>query len=231
MTAHILFVTGTDTGVGKTIATAATAAALGRSNRPGQLGRSIAVYKPVQTGVAPEEPGDIDVIRHLSGVATAAEGVRLRRPMAPVAAAQRAGATLPSIAEHAARIERLADTHDHVLVEGAGGLLVHLDEAHTIADLAGRFEHRAAVIVVCRAGLGTLNHTELTLQALEHRRLPTAGIIIGSWPRTPDEIDADNRRYLSTLNAPLLAALPENASRLAPATFQADAANWFIRLP
>jgi dethiobiotin synthetase len=230
VTAQVLFITGTDTGVGKTIATAALAAALAArpsaagQSAAGQPGGAIAVYKPVQTGVAPEEPGDVDVIRRLTGVLSATEGIRLRRAMAPVAAARREGATLPSVAEHAAAIERLADSHEHVLVEGAGGLLVQLDDAgRTIADLAAGFGDRAAVLVVSRSGLGTLNHTELTLQALQQRRLPIAGVIIGSWPERPDDIDIDNRQYLSALDMPLLGAIAENASRLDPSTFVATA--------
>jgi dethiobiotin synthase len=225
VTAQILFITGTDTDVGKTIATAAIAAALGV--RAGARPSSIAVYKPVQTGVAPDEAGDVDVVRQLSGITTALEGIRLRRPMAPVAAADREGATLPTASAHATRIEGLADRFDHVLVEGSGGLLVHLDDSHTIADLAGRFGQRAAVIVVCRSGLGTLNHTDLTRQALEQRRLSTAGIIIGSWPREPDDIAVDNRRYMSALDVPLLAVIPANAAKLEPQMFRTEAPTWF----
>jgi dethiobiotin synthetase len=231
MIASVLLITGTDTDVGKTIATAALAATLATradAHACGPRSSSVAVDKPVQTGVGPEDEGDIDVIRHLAGVASVTEGIRLRRPMAPVAAAHRQSAALPSLADHAARIERLIQAHDYVLVEGAGGVMVHLDAAHgTIADLAERFGDRAAVIVVVRAGLGTLNHTELTLQALTHRGLPIAGIVIGSWPQLPNDVAEDNRRYLAALPAPLLGSIPENSSRLDPATFQASAPSWF----
>ncbi|MBN9618976.1 MAG: dethiobiotin synthase [Actinobacteria bacterium] len=228
MTAQILFITGTDTDVGKTIATAATAATLAtRPSRHGQPGSPIAIYKPVQTGVTTDEPGDIDVIRRLSGIASATEGIRLQRPMAPAAAAQQEGVSLPTLAEHAARIEDLTRSYNHVLVEGSGGLLVHLDDTHTIADLASHFGHRAAVIVVCRSGLGTLNHTELTKQALEQRLLHIAGLIIGSWPNQPDDIALDNHRYLSALDVPLLGAIPARASQLEPQNFRANAPSWF----
>jgi dethiobiotin synthetase len=232
VTAQILFITGTDTDVGKTIATAALAATL--ASQPSTHGRhrnSIAVDKPVQTGVSPQEDGDIDVIRQLAGVASATEGIRLRRPMAPVAAAQREGVALPGVTDHAARIEVLAHAHDHVLVEGAGGLLVHLDSAgNTLADLAALFGERAAVIVVVRSGLGTLNHTELTLHALTHRGLPVAGIIIGSWPRDPDEIALDNQQYLSSLDVPLLAAIPAHSSQLDASEFRLAAPSWFANM-
>jgi dethiobiotin synthase len=225
MTIGPLFITGTDTDVGKTITTAALAAALARTE-PGL----VAIDKPVQTGVLPDEPGDADVAGVLSGASTT-EGIRLRLPMAPVAAARHEDATLPGIDDHAARIRRLCETKRHVLVEGAGGLLVHLDGGRsTIADLAARFDD-GAVVVVCRSGLGTLNHTELTLEALSRRRLRVAGLVIGSWPARPDDIDHDNRRYLSALGVPFLGAVPERSSQLSPLTFRARASSWFDQLP
>ena len=223
----IFFITGTDTDVGKTIATAALAATL--ASRAGES--SVAVDKPVQTGVGPDDDGDVDVVRKLAGPASTTEGIRLLRPMAPVAAAHREGAALPSMADHVARIEGLTQVYDHVLVEGAGGVLVQLDAAGgTIADLAALFGDRAAFIVVVRSGLGTLNHTELTLEALRQRGLPIAGVVIGSWPRSPDEIALDNRRYLSSLDVPLLAAIPDASSQLDPDAFRATAPTWFTQL-
>jgi len=233
VTTPILFITGTDTGVGKTIVTAALAASLAvRPNGRGQPISSIVVDKPVQTGASGEEPADVEVVSHLAGVSGTSEGIRLRRPMAPVAAARYDGATLPTIEEHATRIRGLAERYDRVLVEGAGGLLVQLDGAgQTIADLASELADGAAVIIVCRSGLGTLNHTELTLESLRRRGLPIAGIVIGSWPDRPDDIDLDNRRYLSSLDVPLLAAIPENSSRLDPEVFRVNAEGWFDSLP
>jgi dethiobiotin synthase len=206
----ILVVTGTDTGVGKTITTAALAA----------CGGSVAVYKPVQAGTE-DGQGDIDVVRRLSG-ATVAEGIRLRDPMAPVAAAARSGVRLPHLSVHEDAIRRLAADHDHVLVEGAGGLLVALGEdGHTIADLTHAVS--AAAIVVCRSGLGTLNHTALTLEALDRRGIAVDGLVIGSWPEQPTDIDVDNRRQLG----PVIGAIPEGAGRLPGARFRELAPGWF----
>ena len=233
---RVLVVTGTDTDVGKTVATAALAAALGRTG-------SVAVDKPVQTGVRPGEPGDVEEVARLAGVADTSVGARLTRPMAPVQAARHEGAApaaLPTLAEHVARIAALtgstegsdgSDGTDAVLVEGSGGLLVQLDESrHTIADLADALRRHpgldTSVVVVARAGLGTLNHTELTLEALRARGLPVAGIVIGSWPREPDEIVLDNRDHLGALGVPLLGAIPEGAPRLAPETFRREAPGW-----
>jgi dethiobiotin synthase len=203
--ARILVVTGTDTGVGKTVATAALAATL-----PG----TVTVYKPTQAGTENGE-GDVDVVRRLTGLG-GSEGVRLPDPMAPVAAARRAGVRLPEIAHHVEAVRRLAATHDHVLVEGAGGLLVELDEeGHTLADLAAALA--APVVVVCRSGLGTLNHTALTVEALRRRGITLAGVLIGSWPADPTAIERDNRRHLERYG--LLGALPAEAGLLTRADF------------
>lgn len=212
----VLVVTGTDTGVGKTITTAALASVL----------PDAAVYKPVQAGTE-EGLGDADVVARLAGVSTH-EGIRLPDPMAPVAAARRAGVSLPPVEDHVGAVGELATRHEHVLVEGAGGLLVELDErGHTLRDLARRLD--AAVVVVCRSALGTLNHTALTREAL--RGVRTAGLVIGSWPADPTEIDLGNRARLE----PLLGAVPAGAGGLAPEMFRAAAPAWFssaaLRVP
>jgi dethiobiotin synthase len=211
----VLVITGTDTGVGKTIATAALAAALAAEDR------SVAVYKPVQAGTD-DGDGDIDVVGRLAGPVTVREGIRLPYPMAPVAAATRADVRLPPLQQHVDTVRQLCDQHDDVLVEGAGGLLVELDhDGHTVADLALALP--ASTVVVCRSGLGTLNHTALTLEALTRRGIAVAGLVIGSWPHLPSEIDISNRAHLE-LAAPLLAALPEGAGNglggLAPEWFR-----------
>jgi dethiobiotin synthetase len=224
---RVLFVTGTDTGVGKTVVTAALAATLSAA------GRSVAVYKPTQAGLE-SGLGDIDVVRRLSGVVSVSEGIRLRHPMAPLAAAERENVTLPSVAQHRRTIGRLADSHDVTLVEGAGGLLVALDgERQTLADLAGEVSDAridSGFVVVCRSGLGTLNHTLLTLEALRRRALALTSLVIGSWPSQPDEIARSNRIELATF-APALDVIPEGAGTLTPAAFAAGAREWLQSLP
>jgi dethiobiotin synthase len=233
MTPPILLVTGTDTGVGKTIATAALAACLVAAPGSSSGGRpTVTVDKPVQTGAASGEPADTDVIRRLVAAVATSEGVRLALPMAPVQAARHERRSLPALAAHAARIRELARRHDRVLVEGAGGLLVELDgTGRTLVDLAQELGDDAAVIVVCRSGLGTLNHTALTLDALDRRGLPVAGTVIGSWPAHPDDIDLENHEHLSSLEVPLLGAIPHGAGLLTPDGFVAGAATWFSVLP
>jgi dethiobiotin synthase len=216
----ILFITGTDTGVGKTVVTAALAA-----TAPG----SVAVVKPAQTGVTAEEPGDLQEVERLTGITNLHEGIRLRDPLAPTTAARRQGVPLPSVDAHAKSIEDLATTHDLVLVEGAGGLLVGLDEdGNDLADLAAHLTTPFAFVVVARAGLGTLNHAGLTVEALRVRGLPIEGLVIGSWPAEPDLAEECNLEDLpATTGVPVIGQIPEGAGSLSREAFTAAAAGWF----
>jgi dethiobiotin synthetase len=231
----IIIVTGTDTGVGKTIATAAlatrSAGSLVRAGGAGAAGRgaSVAVVKPAQTGVRPDEPGDLADIRRLTGLTDLHEGIRLRDPLAPTTAARREGVPLPSVEAHAKFIDDLAATRDTVLVEGAGGLLVGLDEdGRGLADLAARLTTPFAFVVVTRSGLGTLNHTGLTVEALRARDLPIEGLIIGSWPAEPDLAEQCNLEDLPvTPGVPVIGRIPADAGRLDQAAFTAAAPGWF----
>ncbi|MCC3777829.1 dethiobiotin synthase, partial [Streptomyces sp. UNOB3_S3] len=175
----VLVVTGTGTEVGKTVVTAAVAAAALAA------GCSVAVLKPAQTGVAVDEPGDVAEVLRLAGPVTGVELGRFPEPLAPATAARRAGLAPVRPAETVRAARELERSHDLVLVEGAGGLLVRLDEdGSTLADVAGLLD--APVLVVAQAGLGTLNVTSLTAEALAARGLRRAGVVIGSWPAAPD---------------------------------------------
>ena len=209
----LLVITGTGTGVGKTVVTAAVASlAAARGSR-------VAVVKPAQTGVGADEPGDLADVRRLAAVTDLHEHARFPDPLSPAAAARHA--ELPPLDLHASaqRITELAADRDLVLVEGAGGLLVRYDdEGATIADLARTLS--AAVLVVVDPALGTLNHTALTLEALAHRGLTLAGVVIGAWPAAPDLACRSNVRDLETLAArPLAGALPAGAGALDAAEF------------
>lgn len=205
---RFVVVTGTSTDVGKTITTAALAATI--------EGR-VLVVKPAQTGAA---DGDSDAreITRLSGV-ECREWVTLPEPLAPDVAARRAGVAIPTVREHAARLRYLEDEgFDVVVVEGAGGLLVRLDaDGGTLRDLAADLAdtHRVDVVVVAGAGLGTLNHTELTVEALRARGLEPAGLVIGSWPADPGLAELCNRDDLPRVTGvPLIAVLPAGVGRL-----------------
>lgn len=214
----ILVVTGTGTGVGKTVVTAALGALAVAA------GRAVAVVKPAQTGVGPGQPGDVDEVRRLvGGPLTCRELARYPDPLAPATAARRAGLAPVSPVAVAAVVRDLAAQHDLVLVEGAGGLLVRFDDAGgTIADVAAVLG--APVLVVAAAGLGTLNHTALTVDALEARGLRCPGVVIGAWPAAPDLAAVCNRGELPAVTGvPLLGALPAGAGSLTPAQFLAAA--------
>ena len=199
----VVVITGTGTGVGKTIATAALAS----------CAPDVAVCKPVQTG----SDDDLAEIARLSGARELVSVARYPDALAPVAAAAAAGRSLPS-AEQIIDVVRRVDRPGRLtLVAGAGGLLVELAAGGiTLRDLA--VELAAPVLVVCEAGLGTLNHTALTLEALENKGVSCAGLVIGSWPTAPGAAEEFNRGALEDL-APVRAVLPAGAAALSPADF------------
>ncbi|MEU6236636.1 dethiobiotin synthase [Kitasatospora sp. NPDC047058] len=209
---QVLFVTGTGTEVGKTVTTAAVASAAV------QAGLRVAVLKPGQTGVAPGEPGDAEEVARLVGAPlTLRELARYPEPLAPDTAARRAGLPCLTPARTAEAVAELAQNHDLVLVEGAGGLLVRYDEdGRTLADQALAVRELglpAELLLVATAGLGTLNTTALTAEALAARGLPLFGVVIGSWPGYPGLADRCNLADLPrSAGAPLLGALPERAA-------------------
>ena len=221
-----LIITGTGTGVGKTITTAAVAA-VARAR-----GQRVAVVKPAQTGELPGEtpggppgwPGDLAVVHALTGLDDLHELARYPDPLSPEAAARTAGRPPLDLRRAADHIAALAEDRDLVLVEGAGGLLVRYDPAgSTIADLAAMLD--APVLVVTAAGLGTLNHTALTLEALAARKLTCAGVVIGCWPDEPGLAEVCNLDDLETLTGqPVAGILPAGAGGLEPAAFSDVAA-------
>ncbi|MFE3824752.1 dethiobiotin synthase [Streptomyces sp. NPDC059092] len=216
----IVIVTGTGTEIGKTVVTAAVAAAaLAR-------GRTVAVLKPAQTGMVPGEPGDAAEAVRLAGPVTALELARFPEPLAPATAALRARAEPVRPDEIAVAAEKLAAEHDLVLVEGSGGLLVRFDAAGaTLADAARLLG--APVLVVAEAGLGTLNATALTAEALRTRSLTPLGVVVGSWPGTPGLAARCNLADLpDAAGAPLIGAVPAGAGALDPVDFRTRASTW-----
>ena len=186
-----LFVTGTDTGVGKTV----VSCALVRGLRARSI--DIGVMKPVETGVGGEGPLDAQALRAAAGERDDLDLIcplRFALPAAPPVAAAAEGRSVDVDRIHAAYLE-LAGRHEMMLVEGAGGLLVPVDEHTNMADLAERL---GLVTVLCaRASLGTINHTRLTLEAIEARRLECAGVVIshsGGLLSEADRANLDNLR-------------------------------------
>jgi dethiobiotin synthase len=174
-----LFVTGTDTGVGKTVLSAAL-----------MLRYPEACYwKPIQTG--PDD--DSGEVRRLSGGQVLDEGIRLPDPVSPHLAARLAGMSIeiPSRSRDGAVY----------IVEGAGGVLVPLNDSQTMVDLMARFG--LPVVVAARTGLGTINHTLLTVEVLRARGLRVAGVaMIGAG-------NADNRAAIEHYgNVAVIAEMP-----------------------
>ena len=216
----VLVVTGTGTGVGKTIVTAALAC------HARQAGIDVAVCKPVQTGTR-DGDDDLAEVGRLSGVTELAGLARYPQPLAPVAAAEEAGLALPTRDEMVAFVGGVDRPGRLTLVEGAGGLLVELAESGvTLRDLAA--DLGAATLVAVTAGLGTLNHTALTLEALVTQGLSCAGLVIGSWPGQPGLVETSNRSALARLAA-VRAALPAGAGSMDAEKFAAMSAAVFDR--
>jgi dethiobiotin synthase len=192
LTARGVFVTGTDTGVGKTVAAAALMHRF-RGVWP------LRYWKPIQTGI--EIDDDTATVRRL-GVCSDDEvfnqGVRLQKPVSPHLAAHWAGRRI-DLVELRGLIGHDEDTT--WIVEGAGGLLVPINEAQTMADW---ITHLALpVLVVARSGLGTINHTLLTLEALRARSLRVAGVMMIGEP------NADNRAAIEQYGrVPVVAEMP-----------------------
>jgi len=213
------FITGTDTGVGKTL----VACALARALRAG--GVDVAVRKPIETGVGADGPLDARALREAAGSNEPLDAicpVALPLPAAPSVAAAEAG--------HDVSIERaLENVRDALarapftIVEGAGGLLVPITAGYTMADLAR--DLALPLVVVARARLGTLNHTHLTLEAARAHGLRIAGVVISHGDGALSAADAKNLSWLrSELGTLIVGEIPPLAPGALPAPDAIDVA-------
>jgi dethiobiotin synthetase len=175
-----LFVTGTDTGVGKTLVAAALA------NWFDRRGVRIGVCKPIATGCAHRREGlvseDAEFLAHCANARQPLDLIcpqRYAEPLAPAVAAQRAGRPVDwAVVQRS--IDLIAQESDRMIIEGVGGVMVPLDDRHTVLDLMASLGMPA--VVVARAALGTINHTLLTLQALRTKGIRIAGVVINGYP-------------------------------------------------
>jgi dethiobiotin synthetase len=190
-----LLVTGTDTGVGKTYVTAALAAACAAS------GRRVAVLKAAQTG---DDDDAAWIAARVPGIAVRT-ALRYAAPVAPVVAARLEGAPEPSLEPIVTAARELRASADGILVEGSGGLLVPISERETFADLA--LALGLPVLIVARPGLGTLNHTALTVEVARARGIGVAGVVVCGTNADPDVAERTNLDELRRI-APLLGTLP-----------------------
>lgn len=214
-----VFVTGTDTGVGKTVVSAALAAAWSADG-------DVTYVKPAQSGADDGDDDARDVARWVPGLATQV-GTVLGASLAPAVAARRRGTTL-ELDDLLAPVVRAREARPggRLVVEGAGGLLVELGtDGTTCADLAA--ELGLPLVVVARPGLGTLNHTALTLAEADRRGLPVAGVVVSGYPDEPDLATRTNLAELDRLaDGRLAGVVPALGERLHGAGLDA-AASWF----
>jgi dethiobiotin synthetase len=175
-----LLITATDTGVGKTVITAAIARALRMQ------GLRVGVLKPIATGCAHRREGlvseDAELLAHHADAPQPLDvicPVRYAEPLAPAVAAQRTKRQVDWAAVQRS-LDVITAASDILLVEGVGGLMVPLDEKHTLLDLATWLG--APAVIIARPGLGTINHTLLTAAALRHANVPVSGVVINRYP-------------------------------------------------
>ena len=209
-----LFVTGNDTGVGKSVLAAAICAGLAAA------GRRVAAFKPVVTGLDDppgEWPFDHELLASVTGQdAEAVSPWRFGPPASPHLAAELDGVTLEP-GELLAAARRAGGWADILICEGVGGLMVPITPGYLIRDFA--LDLRMPVVVASRPGLGTINHTLLTLEAARAAGLDPVGVVMTPWPDAPTRLEQSNRETVERLGGVPVATLPQ----CTPATL-ADAA-------
>jgi dethiobiotin synthetase len=196
-----VFVTGTDTGVGKSVVAAAVCAALAAR------GERVAAFKPAVSGLD-EEPGefghDHELLASVASAGQSPEDVapwRFGPPVSPHHAAELAG----ELIEPAQLVER-ARVHELLVCEGVGGLLVPITPGYLVRDLAIDLE--LPLVVVARSGLGTINHTLLTVEAARAAGLRVAGVVMTPWPGEPTDMEVSNRETVERLAEVRVSGLP-----------------------
>ncbi|MCX5893978.1 MAG: dethiobiotin synthase [Deltaproteobacteria bacterium] len=204
-----VFVTGTDTDVGKTVIAAGLTAALRRR------GLKAVYFKPMQSGCPAEGgrliPTDAMFARELAGLKEPLElltPITLRLPLAPGVAAAQEGVAV-DLSRVAQALRELAGRYEFFVIEGAGGLYVPLiDTNFLVLDLIRWL--KLPLLVVARAGLGTINHTALTVMAAREKGIEVAGIILNRCSRTPNLAEQTNPAVIEAITGrPILARVPE----------------------
>ncbi len=235
-----LFITGTDTGVGKTVATCAIAWALRRQNP----GIRVGVCKPYATDCRSEREGlvseDAEALAYFANTHVDLDTVnpiRFIPPMAPGPASVLAG-TPPDIDALTLALKRIDQSHDVLLIEGVGGLFVPLDPKRTrITVLNLAVELALPTLVVARAGLGTLSHTGMTCTLLKEAGVKLAGLVVNNYePDVAKHTDASmsgNLEWLRKMNATDLLAVaprqPEGAVAPEKGLISDDVLHAFLR--
>jgi dethiobiotin synthetase len=202
---HGLFVTGTDTGVGKTVVAGAVCAALVAR------GRRVAAFKPVVTGLDEEVggwPRDDELLARVANAGQSPEEVapvRFGPPVSPHYAAELAGTPIePRALVDAAR--SAAARADVLVCEGVGGLMVPFTPGYLVRDLAMDLD--LPVLVAARPGLGTINHALLTVEAARAGGLTVTAVVITPWPHEPTGMERSNRETIEALGSVRVWGLP-----------------------
>jgi dethiobiotin synthetase len=197
-----VFVTGTSTEVGKTIVAAVIARTLAAE------GKRVAVFKPAVTGLEEEGETDHELLRRASGSSQSDEEItpyRYQPPASPHLAAALAGEEIdPERLRQAARAA--AEGVDAIVCEGVGGLLVPLSPTYLVRDLAAELAY--PLVIVASPGLGTINHTLLTLESARAAGLEVAAVVLDPWPEDPSEIERSNRQTIAELGQVRVETLP-----------------------
>jgi dethiobiotin synthetase len=198
-----LFVTGTDTGVGKTVVASAIAATLA------ERGERVAVFKPVLTGLNPEvELPDHDRLRLSARSGQRPQEVapyRFQPAFSPHLAAEMSGVRVkPRILLACA--QRAVEAGETLVAEGVGGLMVPLADGYLVRDLA--VELGLPVVLVARPGLGTINHTLMTIECARAAGLEVTAVVLNPWPDSPGSIERSNRETIATLGGVEVETLP-----------------------
>ena len=202
-----LFVIGTDTGVGKTIVTGGLAAALR------EQGVNVGVIKPVETGCLQDDgsffPADARFLKVMAGSDLPLDVIcpfQFKEPLAPSVAAEREGTKI-ELDLLIKTFEQISAQHQFTLVEGAGGVMVPLSQTFLLLDLVKSF--KLPVLIVSRAELGTINHTLLTLRALQAEQVPMAGIVINNFVAEKSIASETNPAVIARLaEVPVWGTLP-----------------------
>jgi dethiobiotin synthetase len=199
-----LFVTGTDTGVGKSVLAAAICAGLAAR------GLRVAAFKPVVTGLDDppgEWPPDHELLASVTGQDPAAVSPwQFGLPASPHLAAELDGALLEPAELHAAA-RRAGAYADALVCEGVGGLMVPITPGYLVRDFA--LDMRMPLVVASRPGLGTINHTLLTLEGARAAGLDPIGVVMTPWPSDPSRIEQSNRETVERLGGVPVETLPE----------------------
>jgi dethiobiotin synthetase len=194
-----IFITGTDTGCGKTYVTVWLAKYLA------DAGLDVGVMKPYSTGSAKDDDARyLKKVLKLKDPLKLINPIHLKAPLAPLQAAKLERRTL-NVERIIKSYKRLEKGHELVLVEGVGGVMVPLTKKLLVVDLIKRL--KLPVIIVARAGLGTINHTLLTVEALKNRKIPIMGIVLNGF-RGKELSERSNAEIIGQLTKlPVLAKL------------------------